>query len=264
MSGIFDTHAHYTAERFDTEFEGGADALLKLLFEGDVEKILNVSTTTKNSLEAVEMAARYEGMYAAVGVHPTDIGEENNIQDAMHALSALLEERVERKIVAIGEIGLDYYWTQDNKEIQKQYFLAQLTLAEQYDLPVLIHDRDAHGDTFETILKYPKVRGVLHSYSGSAEMARELVKRGWYISFSGVVTFKNARSVRAVAESIPLDRLLVETDAPYLAPEPNRGKLNRSDYIAFSLETLADLHGVSVEEMRDITNQNACRLFGIS
>lgn len=264
MRGIFDTHAHYTASRFEEEFEGGANALLSLVFKNGVERILNVSTTTKNSLESVEMARAYDGMLVAVGVHPTDIDEELSLDDAIFKLRALLDRREELKIVAIGEIGLDYYWRQDQKEIQMEYFEAQIKLALEYDLPVLIHDRDAHGDTFETLIKYPTLRGVLHSYSGSAEMARELVKRGFYISFSGVITFKNARGVRAVAQTVPVERILVETDAPYLAPEPNRGKLNRSDYIAYSIKTLSELFGKSEDEMREQTYKNACELLRIS
>ncbi len=263
MSGIFDTHAHYTDERFETMFEGGASALLSALFANGVDKIINVGTNTKNSAEAVKMAKSYEGMYVAAGIHPSDIDEEVSLEDALTKLRALLDKREEYKIVALGEIGLDYYWRQDNKELQKQFFEAQLDLAEEYDIPVVIHDREAHGDCFETIIKRPKIRGVFHCYSGSPEMARDLVRRGWYISFTGVVTYKNAPVVQASAKAVPLDRILVETDAPYLAPVPYRGKTNRSDYIEYTLRTLAELHGVSEDEMRDKTNENACKLFGI-
>ena len=263
MSGIFDTHAHYTDKRFENEFEGGASALLSAVFANGVDKIINVGTNTANNTRVVEMASEYEGMYAAVGIHPSDIDEEVSLEDAIAKLRALLDKRAENKVVALGEIGLDYYWRQDNKEEQKKFLEAQLTLAEEYSMPVIIHDRDAHGDIFETILRHPNVHGVFHSYSGSPEMARELLRRGWYISFSGVVTFKNARNVKAAAAVVPLDRFLLETDAPYLAPEPWRGKLNRSDYIASSVRTLAEIHGVTEEKIRDYSHRNACKLFSI-
>ena len=263
MKGIFDTHAHYTDKSFETKFEGGASALLSALYENGVDKIINVGTNTKNSAEAVEMAKKYEGMYVAAGIHPSDIDEEISLEDAIGKLRALLDKREEYKIVALGEIGLDYHWRQDNKENQAQFFEAQLKLAEEYGIPVIIHDREAHGDTFETILRHPKVRGVFHCYSGSPEMARDLVRRGWYISFTGVITYKNAPVVQACAKVVPMDRILVETDAPYLAPVPYRSKINRSDYIEYTLRTIAELREVSEDEMRTITHENACRLFSL-
>ncbi|MGM9643361.1 MAG: TatD family hydrolase [Eubacteriales bacterium] len=263
MRGIFDTHAHYCDKRFDNEFEGGASALLSAVFASGVDGIINVGTSSVSNLEAIELASRFPGMYAAVGIHPSDIELEESLEIALANLRALLDEKKKHKIVAVGEIGLDYYWRQDNKAEQKTFFDAQMKLAVEYGMPVSIHDRDAHGDTLEMILAHPDVIGVLHSFSGSPEMARELIKRGWYISFSGVVTFKNARNVKASAASVPLDRILLETDAPYLAPEPYRGKLNRSDYIASSVRTLAELHGVSEEQIREQTYKNAVKLFGI-
>ena len=263
MKGIFDTHAHYTDKSFETKFEGGASALLSALYENGVDKIINVGTNTKNSAEAVEMAKKYEGMYVAAGIHPSDIDEEISLEDAIGKLRALLDKREEYKIVALGEIGLDYHWRQDNKENQAQFFEAQLKLAEEYGIPVVIHDREAHGDTFEASLRHPNVRGVFHCYSGSPEMARDLVRRGWYISFTGVITYKNAPIVQASAKAVPIDRILVETDAPYLAPVPFRGKINRSDYIEYTLRTIAELHGVSEEEIRTRTHENACKLFSI-
>lgn len=261
MKGIFDTHAHYTDKSFETKFEGGASALLSALYENGVDKIINVGTNTKNSAEAIEMAKNYEGMYVAVGIHPSDVDEEISLEDALAKLRSFLDKREEYKIVALGEIGLDYYWRQDNKQMQAEFFEAQLRLAEEYDIPVIIHDREAHGDTFESVIRHPKVRGVFHCYSGSPEMARDLVRRGWYISFTGVVTYKNAPVVQASAKAVPLDRILVETDAPYLSPVPYRGKPNRSDYIEYTLRTLAELHEVTEDEMRTRTHENACKLF---
>lgn len=263
MSGIFDTHAHYCDKRFENEFEGGASALLSAVFANGVDKIINVGTNTANSVEAIEMAAKYSGMYAAAGIHPSDVDEEISLDDALAKLRALLDKREEYKIVALGEIGLDYHWRRDNKEKQAQFFEAQLLLAEEYDIPVIIHDREAHGDTFDAILRHPKVRGVFHCYSGSPEMAKDLVRRGWYISFTGVITYKNAPVVKASAQAVPLDRILVETDAPYLAPIPYRSKINRSDYIEYTIRTIAELHELPEEEIRDRTYANACKLFSI-
>jgi len=264
MKGIFDTHAHYTDKIFETKFEGGASALLSALYENGVDKIINVGTNTANSAEAIEMAKNYEGMYVAVGIHPSDVDEEESLDDAIAKLRAFLDKREEHKIVALGEIGLDYHWRQDNKIKQAEFFEAQLKLAEEYGIPVVIHDREAHGDTFDAILRHPKVRGVFHCYSGSPEMARDLVRRGWYISFTGVITYKNAPVVQASAKAVPLDRILVETDAPYLAPIPYRSKVNRSDYIEYTLRKLAELHEISEDEMREITHKNACILFSIA
>ena len=264
MSGIFDTHAHYTDKRFENEFEGGASALLSAVFANGVDKIVNVGTNTANSLEAVKMASQYEGMYAAVGIHPSDIDEEDSLETAIANLRALLDKREEYKIVALGEIGLDYHWRQDNKEKQAEFLEAQLGLAEEYDIPVIIHDREAHGDCFKAIvLRHPKVRGVFHCYSGSPEMAKDLVRRGWYISFTGVITYKNAPIVQACAKAVPLDRMLVETDAPYLAPIPYRSKTNRSDYIEYTISKIAELVGVNEDEIRTRTHDNACKLFSI-
>ena len=176
----------------------------------------------------------------------------------------MLEKREENKIVALGEIGLDYYWTPFDKELQAECFERQLLMAEGFDIPVVIHDREAHGDCFETILKHPRVKGVFHSYSGSAEMAKELIKRGWYISFSGVVSFKNAAKVKDVARVVPDDRMLIETDAPYLAPHPFRGKLNHSGRLLYTATALAEARGVSVESVARLTRDNAMRLFNLS
>ena len=263
MSGIFDTHAHYTDKRFENEFEGGASALLSAVFANGVDKIINVGTNTANSVEVVEMAAKYDGMYAAVGIHPSDVDEETSLEDAIAKLRVLLDKREEYKIVALGEIGLDYHWRQDNKEKQAKFFEAQLALAEEYDIPVIIHDREAHGDTFETVIKHPQIRGVFHCYSGSPEMALDLVRRGWYISFTGVITYKNAPIVQACAKAIPIDRMLVETDAPYLAPIPYRSKTNRSDYIAYTIGKIAELLDATEDEICTKTNENACKLFSI-
>ena len=260
MNKIFDTHAHYTDARFD-EYPGGPDALLDEMMSDSVGNIINVSVDTANSAAAVAQALRHPGMYAAVGVHPTEAHKEKSLADAIASLRILLDRRAENRIVAVGEIGLDYHYDDTDKPLQGAFFEAQLALAEEYGLPVLIHDRDAHGDCFEAVIRRPRSFGVFHSYSGSAEMAAELVRRGWYISFSGVVSFKNAPRVRQVASSVPLSRILVETDAPYLAPEPFRGRMNRSDYIAHTAAALGSVFGLSGDEIIKITSDNAKNLF---
>ncbi len=271
MEPIFDSHAHYFDGRFARELEGGADALLGDLFASDVSHIVNVGTNPTNSRTAVEMAARYPGMLAAVGIHPEDCHLLPDPDAALSELRVLLgdkETRKRDKIVALGEIGFDYHWQfygdiPMDKGKQMAFFEAQLDMAEDCDLPVIIHDREAHGDCFETILRHPGVRGVFHSYSGSAEMARELVRRGWYVSFSGTLTFQNAARVREAALAVPRERLLIETDAPYLAPHPMRGKMNHSGLLVYVASTLATLWNCTPEEAIAVTSENAKRLFGL-
>ena len=261
--GLFDTHAHYTDDRFMTEYEGGAEALLRAVFASGVEKIVNVGTNYENSLAVIEQAAKYEGLYAAVGIHPGDCKSCSDIDFEMDRLAALLERKDELKIVAIGEIGFDYYWEPVEKELQYDYFYRQMELAEKYDLPVVIHDREAHGDTVAMIERFPNVKGILHSCSASAETVKELCKKGWYISFSGTVTFKNAARVKEAAAAVPLDKLLTETDCPYLAPHPHRGKMNHSGLMSFTASALAEIHGVSDEEMREYLYKNAINIFNL-
>lgn len=266
---IFDTHAHYFDRRFATEYEGGAEVLLQQLMPEPVERIVNVGTNCESSRRAIAQAACYKGMYAAVGIHPEDCHYIDDPNAALAELAEILGDAATRcrdKIVAIGEIGLDYHYENYgeipmDKQKQAFFFEAQLQLAERLGLPVIIHDREAHGDCFETVLRHPDVRGVFHSYSGSADMARELARRGWYISFSGTLTFKNANRVREAAMAVPEDRLLIETDAPYLAPHPMRGRLNHSGLLVHSLNTLSQLWNCTPEEASERTYQNAMRFF---
>ena len=271
MNFVFDSHAHYFDRRFEREYEGGADALIKEICPWQVARIVNVGTDCASSRRAIAQAAKYEGMYAAAGIHPGDCHYIADPEAELADLRSLLENREDRKknkIVAIGEIGLDYHFetygeSPMDKQKEQYFFEAQLELARELGLPVIIHDREAHGDCFETVLKYPEVKGVFHSYSGSAEMAGELVKRGWYISFSGTLTFKNAAQVRRAALAVPRDRLLIETDAPYLAPHPMRGKMNHSGLLSYVLETLGELWMCSAEEAAKQTYENANRLFDL-
>ncbi len=260
---MFDSHAHYYDERFKREHEGGAEDILSALFSGDVGWIINVGTSNENADECIAQAAKYKNMYAAVGIHPSDCRFYTDVDFEMSRLAKTLEGRAEKKIVAIGEIGLDYHYEGTDKPWQQEFFERQLSLAEELDMPVIIHDREAHGDCFDTVRRYPGVRGVFHSYSGSAEMAKELVKMGWYISFSGVLTFKNAAKVKEVAAIVPHDRLLIETDCPYLAPHPHRGELNHSGLMYLTLEALADIHGASAADFAALTAKNAADLFGL-
>ena len=262
---FFDSHAHYYDDRFyGEENPEGVEALLEELFAGEVCGIVNIGTCAKTSALCIEQAKKFEKMYVAAGIHPEDIeGSPLGLEGELAALREMLEKREENKIVALGEIGLDYYWTPFDKELQAECFERQLLLAEEFDIPVVIHDREAHGDCFETILKHPRVKGVFHSYSGSAEMAKELIKRGWYISFSGVVSFKNAAKVKEVALVVPDDRMLIETDAPYLAPHPFRGKINHSGRLRYTATALAEVRGDSVESVARLTRDNAMRLFNI-
>ena len=261
---LFDSHAHYYDARFEAETEQGADGILREAFASGVRHIVNVGTSLENNEACLAFAKRYDGMYAAVGLHPGDCTPYE--REAIAQFRAFLEAHRDfttHKIVAIGEIGLDYYWEPYDKEHQLYFFREQMKLAEEMDLPVIIHDREAHGDCFDIVREFPNVKGVFHSYSGSAEMARELIKRGWYISFSGVVTFKNANRVREVVKSIPLDRLMIETDCPYLAPHPMRGKLNHSGYLHYTAEGIAETLGVDADAVIRQTTENAKRFFAI-
>lgn len=257
---LFDTHTHYDDEKFD--LPEGPDRVERIaaLFRDEVGWMLGVSVDGASGDFQIGMASRFPGYYAAVGIHPQNCGE---IADRDEALARIAEQARQPRVVAIGEIGLDYHWEEPPRALQQYFFEKQLALAESLGLPVIIHDRDAHGATFETILRYPGLVGVLHSYSGSAEMARELTKRGWYISFSGVITFKNAGRLAEVVKSVPADRILIETDCPYLAPEPVRGRLNHSGNLKYTAARAAALRGEDYEAFAEATSENARRLFGI-
>lgn len=251
---LFDTHAHYDSARFDSD----RHQLLASMAAGGVGRILNAGCDLPSSRAAVALAHQYGFIWAAVGSHP---------DDADHVDDALLDEyrklAADGRVVAIGEIGLDYHYEDVPREIQKIAFTRQLDLARELKLPVIVHEREAHGDGMDIIRRYPDVTGVFHCYSGSLEMARELVKLGWYVGFTGVLTFKNARKALEVAENVPLCRLLLETDCPYMAPEPNRGNRCDSIQMARTAEKLAELRGMSFGEISRITWENGSRLFGI-
>jgi TatD DNase family protein len=257
----FDTHAHYYDSRFEEEGKNAFE-LLDSLFESNVQCIINVGTAPSTCLAAIEQSKRYPRMYTALGIHPTDGQYLSAPEQALEDVENLILDS-SSKCVAIGEIGLDYHYPDTDKEKQAFLFEKQMQLAEKLNLPVVIHDRDAHADVFDMILRHPNVRGILHSFSGSHEMAQDLVKRGYYISFSGTLTFTNARKVAECARLLPHDRVLIETDAPYLAPHPLRGTLNDSSNLRYTNEKLAEFWGISAEDCAKITAENAKRIFGL-
>ena len=253
---IFDTHAHYDADRFDSD----RDTVLSALPGDGVGLVVDPGCDLPSSRAAVALAEKYSHVYAAVGIHPEDCA---GFQDGdLEELRRLLRHP---RVVAIGEIGLDYYWEENPpRDFQQMVFRKQLALAAELDVPVIIHDREAHGDSLAIIQEFPAVTGVFHCFSGSPEMAAELLKRGWYLGFDGPITYKNARRAPEVAAITPLDRMVVETDAPYMAPVPMRGKRNDSRYLPYVIEKLAEWKGVSPEEMTRITWENGRRLFRLA
>ena len=269
IHGIFDSHAHYFDRRFEAETADGAAGILRSVMPEPVEWIVNVGTNPETSRVAIRQAAEWQGMYAAVGIHPEDCHFcEGSALDDLRALLGDTESRRKNKIVAIGEIGLDYHadFFGDqplDRAREMRFFDAQIKLAEELDLPVIIHNRDAMGDCFEAILRHPNLRGVMHSYSGSPEMVRELVRRGWFISFSGTLTFRNAPRVREAAMAVPRDRFLIETDCPYMTPVPFRGKRNDPSLIVHTLDKLRELRGIDREELAEILYQNSFEAFGL-
>ena len=253
---LFDTHAHYDDESFDAD----RDAVLTALPEQGVGLILNPGCDVESSRKAVRYAAAYPHVYAAVGIHPENCG--GCTAGDLDAIRALAQQP---KTVAIGEIGLDYYWAENPpRDFQQQVLRQQLALARELALPVIIHDREAHADTLAIVREFPGVTGVFHCFSGSPEMARELLKMGWYLGFDGPVTYKNARRAPEVAAVTPLDRMLIETDSPYMTPVPYRGKRNDSGYVRLVAEKLAEWKGIAPEEMARLTTENGKRLFRIS
>ncbi|MDO5310799.1 MAG: TatD family hydrolase [Clostridia bacterium] len=252
---LFDTHAHFDDERFDAD----RDKMLNQMKDFGVTNITNIASSMESSRRSVELAEKYDFVYASVGVHPSET--ENLTEMDMEELRRLAQHP---KVRAIGEIGLDYHYPDDvAPDIQKEWFIRQLDLAQELNMPVIIHDRDSKGDALEILKKRKISNGVVHCFSGSAETAREIIKLGMMISFTGVLTFKNARRAIEACAAVPTDRLMIETDCPYMAPEPHRGERNHSGYVRYVAEKMAEIKGVSYEEMVDITNRNAKRFYGI-
>ena len=252
---LFDTHAHMD----DRAFNDDRDALLMGLKEKGVGLVMNPGCSLESSRNAVALAEKYDFVYAAVGSHPDAADEVNEtVLDEYRKLCKLSP-----KVKAIGEIGIDYHYEDIPRDLQLKAFRMQMELARELKLPVIVHEREAHEDGMAVVKEFPGVSGVFHCYSGSAEMARQLVDLGWYIGFTGVLTFKNARKAVETAASIPLERIVLETDCPYMAPEPFRGKRNDPGYVFRMAEKLAEIRGISPEEAQQITLENGKRLYGI-
>lgn len=252
---LFDTHAHLDDRAFDADRE----SLIPELAQRGIGMVMNPGCSLESSESAVRLANRYGNLYAAVGSHPDAADEVDSGVLARYA--ALCREN--HKVRAIGEIGLDYHYEDVPRQIQQKAFIAQMELARELGLPVIVHERDAHADGMEIVKRFPEVKGVFHCYSGSKEMALELVEMGWYIGFTGVLTFKNARRALETAAAIPLHRIVLETDCPYMAPEPFRGRRNDPGYLYRMAQALAGLRGMTPEEIARITAENGRRLYGI-
>ena len=251
---IFDTHAHYdsgafNADRFD---------ILASMPEKNVGLIVDPGCDLESNRAAIALAEKYSFVYAAVGWHPEDM---DKLTD--EGFDEMIKLMHHAKCVAVGEVGLDYYWDAGHKDEQKALFIRQIELALELDKPVIVHDREAHGDSFDIVCRYPALRGVFHCYSGSAEMAAELLKRGWYLGFDGPITYKNARKALEVLQMCPLERMVIETDSPYLTPVPNRGKRNDSRNLPYIAARIAEIKGMTTEEVAEVTLQNGKQLFGL-
>lgn len=252
---IFDSHAHYDSEQFHEDRE----KLLNSMQENGVGTIVNAGASWESVTKVVELAEKYPFLYAAVGLHPDEVGDLTK-----ERLAFMEKQCAHEKVVAVGEIGLDYYWDNESRELQKHWFVKQLELARKLNLPVIIHSRDAAEDTLEIMKEHAQgLRGVIHCFSYSKEMAKEYVKMGFFIGIGGVVTFKNGKKLKEVVEAIPLERILLETDCPYLAPEPYRGKRNSSIYLNHVAQTIGAIKGATCEEVVKQTEKNGKELFGI-
>jgi TatD DNase family protein len=252
---LFDSHAHIDDEKFDID----RDQVIQRAIENGVTGMINVGACMASSARSIALAEKYENVYAAVGIHP---------HDAQNALDADYDQLAQwatlEKVVAIGEIGLDYYYDFSPREVQHSVFVRQLDVARQTDKPFIIHDRDAHGDLLNILKKHAKgLKGVLHCFSGSFEMAQEVIKMGYYISVAGPVTFKNAAKLPEIVAKVPLERLLIETDSPYLTPQPYRGKRNEPAYVRLVAQQVANLRGMALDDLAKATSENVRNLFKI-
>ena len=251
---LFDTHAHYYAEQFDPD----RDEVRSALPAANVGLVLCPGCDLESSRQSIALAEQYPFLYAAAGVHPEDaLGLPDDWLEQVETMTH------HPKVKAVGEIGLDYYWQEVPRDLQKEVFRAQLALAQRLDMPVIVHDREAHGDSLAIVKEFPGVRGVFHCYSGSVEDAKTLIKLGWHLSFTGTITFKNARKAPEVIAAVPLDRIMGETDAPYMAPTPYRGKRCDSRYVYRMAETIAQIKGLTTQEVENATTANGKRLFKI-
>ena len=258
---LFDSHAHYDDEKFDQDRE----EIIQKIYDSGVEKFISAGYSLESSKRAIDLADKYEFIYTTVGISPNDVKQtlEETIED-IKKLEDIITRKENDKIVGIGEIGLDYYWNKENKEIQKQAFIMQIELANRLNLPITIHTREAVSDTLEILKQHPvQQKGVFHCCPLNRELVKEALKLGFYISFAGPVTFKNSKNAQEIAEIVPNDRMLIETDSPYLAPEPVRGTRNDSRNVRYIAEKIANIKSLSTEEIAEITYQNTLKIFKI-
>lgn len=258
---LFDSHAHYDDEKFDQDRE----EIIQKIYDSGVEKFISAGYSLESSKRAIELADKYEFIYTTVGISPNDVKQtlEETIED-IKKLEDIITRKENDKIVGIGEIGLDYYWNKENKEIQKQAFIMQIELANRLNLPITIHTREAVSDTLEILKQHPvQQKGVFHCCPLNRELVKEALKLGFYISFAGPATFKNSKNAQEIVEMVPNDRMLIETDSPYLAPEPVRGTRNDSRNVRYIAEKIANIKSLSTEEIAEITYQNTLKIFKI-
>lgn len=259
---LFDSHAHYNDEKFLND----RDEIIKQCYQSGVTRITNAGYSIESSKEAIEIAKTYDFVYATAGISPNDVPESvEELEEQLKQLETMLKEKRENKIVAIGEIGLDYYWNQENKDIQKLAFEKQIMLANQYELPIVIHTREAIMDTLDTLKNriLPQKKGIFHCCPLNRELIKEALKLGFYISFAGPITFKNSKNADEMIQMVPLEKMLIETDSPYLSPEPNRGKRNDSRNVRYMAEKIAKVKEKTLEEIAEITYNNASKIFEI-
>lgn len=258
---FFDSHSHYNDEKFNEDRE----QLIQNTYNEGITKFVCAGYNIKSSIDSLEMSKKYEFIYSICGISPNDIPQsEQELWKDIGEISNIVTQNNDKKLVAIGEIGLDYYWNKDNKELQKQAFIKQIELANELELPIVIHSRDAYVDTIE-ILKTNVVnkKGIFHCCQLNQEMIRQALELGYYISFAGPITFKNAKNAEDCVKIVPMDRILIETDSPYLSPEPNRGKRNDSRNVKYVAQKIAEIKGLTLEEVAKITYENAMRIFEI-
>lgn len=254
---FFDSHSHYNDEKFDIDRE----EIIKLTYEDGITNIICAGYNIDSSKKAIKIAKENSYIYAIVGISPNDITKKENIEQEMHEIEKMLNNS---KVVAIGEIGLDYYWNKENKELQKEYFIKQIDIANKYQLPIVIHSRDAFLDTIETLKNNtPVKKGVFHCVQLNQELIKQALKLDFYVSFAGPITFKNTKNAEEIIKNIPLDKILIETDSPYLSPEPNRGKRNDSRNVKYVANKIAQIKQVSIEKIANITYENAKKIFEI-
>ena len=258
---FFDSHSHYNDEKFNEDRE----KLIQDTYDDGITKFVCAGYNIKSSLDAINLSEKYQFIYSICGISPNDIPQtEQELWKSIDEIAQIATQHKSKKLVAIGEIGLDYYWNKDNKDLQKQAFIKQIELANKLELPIVIHSRDASIDTIEIIRENPvNKKGIFHCCQPNQEMVRQALELGYYISFAGPITFKNAKNSIDVVKMVPMDRILIETDSPYLTPEPNRGKRNDSRNVKYVAQRIADLKEITVEEVAKITYENAMKIFEI-